>query len=237
MQLYYIRHAQSANNALYDLTGSAERRSMDPGITETGWEQSKILAGFLARSNPDRTLNGRDAQNQRGFGLTHLYCSLMRRSIETGAVVSKVLGLSLIAWTEIHEGGGIYLDDENGMPVGHPGPNRAELATRFPGLVLPDWLGEQGWWNRAYEKREERPLRARRVLDELLRRHSGTEDRVGMIGHGGFFKHFMTQIYNLPIDGYWFMMNNVAITRLDFTDEVALVYQNRLDFLPDHLIT
>jgi hypothetical protein len=36
----------------------------------------------------------------------------------------------------------------------------------------------------------------------------------------------------------WFMLNNCAITRIDFRgDEVGLIYTNRADFLPADLIT
>jgi hypothetical protein len=39
-------------------------------------------------------------------------------------------------------------------------------------------------------------------------------------------------------DGFWFLMNNTAITRFDFKeDETVLVYQNQTSHLPPDLVT
>jgi 2,3-bisphosphoglycerate-dependent phosphoglycerate mutase len=77
MQLYYIRHAQSENNALWEATGSDEGRSSDPELTEIGKQQITCLAQFLKTGDPVLGNRRMDAQNLAGFGLTHLYCSLM----------------------------------------------------------------------------------------------------------------------------------------------------------------
>jgi len=119
MQLYFIRHGQSENNALYDLTGSNKGRNADPGLTAAGRQQAALLAQFLRQSNPEAPIIGRDAQNVAGFGLTHLYTSLMTRSVATGSVVAEALGLPLEAWEDLHEGGGIYLEDtDTGVNTG-----------------------------------------------------------------------------------------------------------------------
>ena len=47
MQLYFIRHGQSENNARWMSTGSHRWRSEDPGLTEVGQQQAEILAQFL----------------------------------------------------------------------------------------------------------------------------------------------------------------------------------------------
>ena len=254
MQLYFIRHAQSYNNALWDATGVDKDRRCDPELTEVGQRQAETLAQFISRhsappphhADPSRTLTpgkaptfGRDPQNLAGFGLTHLYTSLMQRAVATGAVLAEALDLPLIAWLDLHEGGGLYLNDEvTGEPASQPGPGRSFFQANYPSLLLPDWLDDQGWWQRPYEVREERPLRARRVLDELLARHGNTKDRVAFISHGGFYNHFLAALLNLPShDGLWFSLNNTAITRIDFTEELRVVYQNRLDFIPAELVT
>jgi len=111
--------------------------------------------------------------------------------------------------------------------------------THYPGLCLPDELGEEGWWNRPYEAVEERNQRARRFLEELLCRHGDSDDRVGVISHGAFYNRLLGELLRLNSrEGLWFMLNNCAITRIDFReDEVALIYTNRADFLPAELIT
>ena len=48
MILYYIRHGQSANNALWDSSGSSEGRSDDPPLTPVGEAQAQHVAKWLA---------------------------------------------------------------------------------------------------------------------------------------------------------------------------------------------
>lgn len=57
--------------------------------------------------------------------------------------------------------------------------------------------------------------------------------------HGGFYNYFLKTLLGIgPNADIWFVMNNAAITRIDFTEgETRLIYQNRLDHLPTGLIT
>src|SRR3989304_4080964 len=112
MQFYFIRHGQSANNLLWDRTGASKGRSHDPELTDLGRRQAEVLAQFLKRSDPAAGVNGRDTQNVAGFNLTHLYTSLMIRAVATADILAGVLGLLPVAWVDVHEGGGIYIDDE-----------------------------------------------------------------------------------------------------------------------------
>jgi 2,3-bisphosphoglycerate-dependent phosphoglycerate mutase len=122
-------------------------------------------------------------------------------------------------------------------------------------------MDDRGWWNRPYETRPERRARARNFLVDLLEKHGGTDHRVAVFSHGGFYNHFLAALLNLvdrdaqPSQAAseamrgenvilsaetetWFVLNNVAITRIDFApEEVRLIYQNRVDFLPRGLIT
>ncbi len=240
MQFYFIRHGQSQNNALYARTGSWQGRNHDPELTDIGRQQAAFLARFLQRSDPPSASNGWDPLNSAGFGITHLYTSLMIRAATTGSIVAAALDLPLVAWEDLHEGGGIYLDDEEtGDKIGQPGLNRVELEMRFPRLVLPDSLSETGWWNRPFEEPEQRSIRAHHFLDSLIGRHHNTEDRVAVISHGGFYNDFLAALLNLPErDGVWFELSNAGITRIDFgEDHVNMLYANRVDFLPKDLIT
>ena len=240
MEFYFIRHAQSENNALWALTGSYETRLEDPDLTGLGRQQAEILAGFLARPGGQPPDPDHDFQNIAGFPFTHLYCSLMVRAVATGTVVARALGLPLVAWEEIHEVGGIlYWDAALGQGFGRPGPNRAYFETHYPDLVLPASLGEEGWWNRPFEERAERPHRARRFVEELLQRHGGGDDRVAIISHGGFYHQVLRVLLGITgAEGLWFSLNNAAITRIDFVDgDVGVRYMNRLDFMPGELIT
>jgi 2,3-bisphosphoglycerate-dependent phosphoglycerate mutase len=240
MQFYYIRHGQSENNRRWALSGSHRGRSHDPDLTEVGRQQVEHLAAFLSQKGRPGADDGYDPQNVAGFGFTHLYSSLMLRAVTTGTILSQALGLPLVGWADAHETGGIFrLDQDTEERTGLPGKNRAYFAAHFPDLVLPESLGEAGWWNRPFEAREERTPRARRFLHDLMARHGDTGDRVAVVAHGGFYNHLLQAIFDLP-DGRdrWFMLNNTGMTRIDFEDGAAwLAYANRVDFLPPSLIT
>jgi len=240
MQFYFIRHGQSENNALWKRTGSSKGRSVDPELTEIGRQQSEILAQFLRRSDPDLVVNGRDSQNVAGFGITHLYSSLMVRAVATGTAIARALDLPLVAWGDVHERGGIYLkDEETDERIGQAGHHRAYFEAHYPDLVLPDSLGEAGWWNRPFEEPEQTLPRAQRFWRDLMERHGHTDDRVAVVSHGGFYNDLLAVILNLPErERYWFALKNAAISRIDFDEEsIGLVYLNRVDFLPKELVT
>jgi 2,3-bisphosphoglycerate-dependent phosphoglycerate mutase len=242
MQFYFIRHAQSENNQRWLETGSHHGRDSDPPLTTLGWRQAGRLARFLEQPVTELGDFGMDydPQNVLGFGITHIYCSLMVRSVATGTVLAQAFGLPLVAWEDIHEVGGIHTrDEETGDRTGQPGKNRAYFEEHYPGLVLPEGLGEEGWWNRPFETREERPLRAKRVLDELRGRHGDTDHHVAIISHGGFYNHLMRILLDLRQEGVpWFSLNNTAMTRIDFEEQATWIqFTNRADHLPREMIT
>jgi 2,3-bisphosphoglycerate-dependent phosphoglycerate mutase len=161
--------------------------------------------------------------------------------------IAQTTGLPLVGLIDIHECGGIYhIDETTGEHIGLPGPNRDYFATLHPTLVLPESLNHEGWWNRDPELLEERPLRARRFWKFLLKNHGQTDDRVAIVTHGGFTQTLLETLLNrsdpditlgLPAN-VWFVTNNVAISRIDFeADHFRIGYMNRVDFLPDGLIT
>ena len=240
MRLFFMRHAQSVNNALAAQNGLFQDRSEDPELTDLGYRQAEKLAQFLKSGNPF----GGSYQNESpesGFDLTHLYTSLMIRSVATGAIIAEQIEAPLIAWEDIHERGGIFIEDgTTGELVGRPGKDRIYFEKHFPQLDLPAELGQTGWWNgRPFEADEQVPERARDFLEELLFKHGGSSDRVGIISHGGFYNDFLRVLIGLPPDTeIWFEMFNAAITRIDFADEAArIIYHNRMDYLPPELVS
>lgn len=240
MQFYFIRHGQSSNNVLWDRTGSNIGRSHDPELTEAGQRQAEILASFLARTDPSFAYGRTDYYNAAGFGITHLYTSLMLRAVATGVVVARALQVPLVGLENVHESGGLYLDDPaTGKPAGQPGSSRSYFAECYPDLVVPESCDESGWWKcRPYEEHERAMERTGRFVEELLARHGGTDDRVAVISHGDFYNCFLRSLLRMESHHAWFTMNNAAITRIDFrNDECALVYTNRVDFLPRELVT
>ena len=257
MELYFIRHGQSVNNANWD--NSDYQESPDPTLTENGHEQARLLAEFLKKNQTVTNEEVWNPQNRYGFGLTHIYTSLMERAAFTAAPLAQALEIPLIAWKEIHEEGGIYSRDDKrstqqSRPVDRsnlpilPGRPRSFFMQNFRTIILPDDLDETGWWNRPYEADEERQPRADQVLGELLARHRDQkgrpEHRVAFVSHGGFFMRLICAMLKLPwrqaAHGLrsWFALNNCSISRFDiYGDQLSIAYINRTDHLPDHLIT
>lgn len=254
MHFYFIRHAQSANNDLYTRTGSSLGRAADPPLTELGHRQARALARYLSSVGVERPLEaplvGQYAarHDRLGFGLTHLYCSLMTRAIQTGSYVADATGLALTAWPEIHERGGLHLLDEaTGEDLGIPGPGRDYFEREFPTLALPEDLGAVGWWNRPLEPIAASYERARNVWAQLIERHGDTDDRVAIISHAGFFQSLIKTLLSPARDGtsigqepnyLWFGASNVSISRFELDGgEIVVRYVNRVDYLPDELIS
>jgi 2,3-bisphosphoglycerate-dependent phosphoglycerate mutase len=240
MQLYFIRHAQSANNALWAGTGSDEGRSHDPELTEIGKKQAGYLAKFFKENKEASKREGDQYPFHGPTSLTHIYCSLMVRSVATGMALAQAVDLPLHGLEEIYEEGGIYEDDpETGQKIGLPGYGEVYFSKHYPDLVLPDSVNPAGWWSRDYEQPEQRPERARRALKNILALHEESDDRVALVSHGGFYNLFIKALLDIQdTNRYWFTLNNTGITRIDFKDDwVGLAYCNRTDFLPTGLIT
>jgi 2,3-bisphosphoglycerate-dependent phosphoglycerate mutase len=219
-------------NYLYD-------REVDPDLTLEGVQQAKLAGDYLARPYQS---NGFDPQNRDGFGLTHLYCSLMIRAVKTAQIISRKTGLPLVAMPEVHETGGMFYaerGEEEPIFIGQPGPGKSYFETEFPDLDIPEDLPEEGWWGQGKEPRENYLQRAQSVIDRLVRDHAGKDHRVGIVMHGGIFARIVTALFDIQTPKYWFLMNNCGISRIEIVDEnrPVLTYMNKVEFLPDELVT
>jgi len=247
MQLYFIRHGQSINNA--NARQSEFKENPDPYLTEIGLEQANILAKYLKERQTITNETSWNEQNQHGFGITHIYASLMERAVATAAPTAHMLGdIPFTAWTEIHEEGGIYAREKENRFNGLSGKPRSFYEKNFPKLKLPDDYGESGWWNRPFETDEERQPRADKVLADLITRHGDKEDqpeqRIALVSHGGFFVRLVSSMLKLSWRQgahnmkSWFYLNNCSISRFDIQkDRITVFYMNRTDHLPAHLIS
>ena len=246
MRLYLIRHAQSTNNALYGSDDEGRQRDPDPEITKIGHRQAALLGAHVAQPMAEPRQHPFQAGAQKHFGFTHLYCSLMTRTILTANYVAKTCGLQPVALPELFEKGGIYKGSENGRRQGLPGPNRHYFEQRFPELVLPDSLGDAGWYNRPAESEEAFLQRMEGVVATFKERHLQTDHCIAMIAHGDLIDQFINVImgverpsanYNSPWVANW-AFHNTSISRIDFTGEAqTVVYLNRIDHLPPELVT
>ncbi len=243
MEVYIIRHGQSANNALDD----PATREKDPPLTELGHRQAEVVARHLARAlipDPDITDPEAGLVTQRqeiGYGITRLYSSPMLRALQTALPIGRELGLAPEVWVDTHEQGGIYLD-ENAAKIGYPGGARAELQAMFPHYILPDDLTEQGWWAGGYEDYAACYLRAQRVAARLREWAAGVNnrERVALITHGTFTRVLLYVFMEQPLNhACYFWQYNTGIARLDLgaAGPVIVRYLNRIHHLTPELVS
>ncbi|HLU11061.1 MAG TPA: histidine phosphatase family protein [Oceanobacillus sp.] len=241
MELYIIRHGQSTNNALED----PSKREVDSPLTELGRRQAELLAAYLADGrNRDRWVDpatGYSRPDEEGFGITHLYCSAMYRSLQTTQPIARALGIQPEVWIDIHEHGGMYLEQPDGI-VGFPGKTRSEILSEFPDYILPDVITDAGWWKQenGQESLAMAQGRAIKVAGEL-RRRANTPERIAIVSHGTFIDALLKALLNqLPSRQFFFLHYNTAITRIDFSgdrERMLVRYINRTAHLPPDLVS
>ena len=244
MEVYIIRHGQSANNILDDET----QRTHDPILTELGHQQAVALADHLAKGRVlDLVVSSDEVgkvnpSDRRGYGITHLFCSPMRRALQTAHPVGKALGIAPEIIVDIHENGGIYLSNGDGVPVGYPGMTRSQILAEFPDYVLPETIAEAGWWQGQQETFHACQLRARHFAQQLHHWAGATHQnaRIAVITHGTFTDCLLKALWNQPeADSFYHWHYNTAITRLDFArpDFFIVRYINRVDHLTPELVS
>ncbi len=250
MELFLIRHAQSFNNSLTD----SSQRVADPELTDLGHIQAAYLADFVAAGTnraPQRKtyVSTPDTHRGEGFGINRLICSPMWRALQTAYYISERTGLAPEVWPDIHEQGGIYLEQGSDGPVGLPGKSRTQILEGFPNALLPDTINEQGWWNnREFETWDVCYRRAERVVDQLFAILDRPE-RIGMVSHGAFLdallkvlvKDLVLRIpgeFGIPAPMY-FQHYNTGISHLRFMASGAMdiVYLNRVEHLPPEMVS
>ena len=229
MDLFLIRHGESTNNVLTDVS----QRVADPELTAKGRVQAERVAAYLAEG---LHLAPAEREEDRPF-FDRLYCSAMIRALHTAQAIEQAMESKSEIWVAIHEMGGIYLDHggERGT-VGYPGLTRAEIAARFPTSVAPAEVGEDGWWDAGMETDEQAQRRAMNVAADLLAR-AGEETRVGLVTHGGFISLLLSALDNQGIDDdSYYGHDNTAITRIALAPgDTVIKYINRTEHLPDEL--
>ena len=245
-KLYLIRHAQSANNVIWDGSDNPEGRISDPEITDTGHGQASRLGQHLAHPQGEPRKHPLGANCETGFDLTHLYCSLMTRSIVTAEYIANACNLSLHALPDIFEKHGVFDVDEASKMRGLPGPDRAYFNERFPGLKLPEEFNDTGWWNRPAEDEPAFLSRMQKVVENFREEHANSDNCIAMVAHGDFIDQFVNELMGVSRHSHnyqseWvanWTVHNTSISRIDFVgDSHSVVYLNRIDHLPAEMIT
>ena len=241
MELFIIRHGQSAHNAPTD-TRDLE---VDPPLTGLGKQQAKLLAEHLATGashdwvgNP---ASGAAVLHLRGgFGITSLFCSPMYRSMQTAEPVGRALGLSPQVWIDIHELGGMYFDNGGAEGiVGYPGRTRPEISAEFPNFQLPPGITVNGWWNQGYEDPTAAAGRVKKVAEQLLGM-AESEERVAIISHGGIMGFLLKALLGqLPGEHIIYNHQHTGISRLSLWPDAQNVaaFLNKVDHLSPELVS
>ncbi|MCY4009909.1 MAG: histidine phosphatase family protein [Anaerolineaceae bacterium] len=248
MEITFIRHAQSENNAQVPHGGSLRAsshplRQPDPAITALGREQIVRLAAFLPTWWDLRLDREQRRLSAAPLGLQRLHCSLMRRALQSAAVLAEALALPTTARADLHEIGGIY-DGREGAALRQSGMTRSEVAAEFPLVGWPAELGQGGWWCREAETFAEAAERAARFAG-WLREQAQVEPaaRLGIITHGGWLDLLLRELLGQPIreqqGGIRFSHYNTGMTRVDILrgGRVVLRFQNRVPHLTAELLS
>jgi broad specificity phosphatase PhoE len=258
--LYIIRHGQSTNNALGI---DQAQRVFDPPLTDTGHAQARAVAKYLAEGlnyealvaishTPEGRAAAAEGLGSRAngsalhpsFTLTHLYTSAMHRALQTAAPIAEATGAAPEIWIDIHEHGGIYLE-EGGVIKGFGGRTRGQIMEEFPLYVLPELITDAGWWDTKAGMEDislcrARAMRVARSLRERATHEATAEDRVALVTHGTFIDSLLKAFYSLlPGETFFHWHYNTAITRVDILRDGRIIvrYINRIHHLPPELIT
>lgn len=243
LRVLLVRHAESENNVLMRGAASMRKfedaRSIDPNLSPRGVEQAASLAKLLEETPELFQLT------QKGAEMNTLYCSPMRRSMQTAAPVGLALGMSPEIMVEVHETGGIYhertegsstLLDENEEGHASGGLGRAAISEEFPSFKIPANCYKSGWWFgdredvQAAEKRA--AMVARKLWTDASRCHALRI--VCIVSHGDFMARLMRELLGTPVN---FNHHNTGMTCVDLPANerlgVTVHYINRVPVNPE----
>jgi len=213
MRLYLIRHAESQNNALPE-----SQRVADPGITELGYRQAEHLATRV-----------------RELGLTKLFTSPFRRTLQTTSPIYEATKLTPNVRVALHEEGGCYTGHTAENIAGRPGMGRSAIEREFPGFVVSTDMNDRGWWTS--DLHEDHAL-ARRRAEALFRRtvneFGATDERVAFVMHADIKLLFIQQFHPERL----VLPSNTSISSVEIADgECRLEAFNCVEHLPDELVS
>jgi 2,3-bisphosphoglycerate-dependent phosphoglycerate mutase len=213
MRLYLIRHAQSQNNALPE-----SQRVDDPGITELGRRQAKHLAERIGE-----------------LGLTKLFTSPFRRTLQTTSSIYAATRLTPNVRLALHEQGGCYSGHTPENMAGRPGMSRSEIEREFPGYAVSDDIDDRGWWTSdLYESQESAERRAMDLFQRTLDEFSGSDERVAYVMHADIKLLFLEQFHFERLD----VPANTSVTAIRITaGECRLEDYDCVRHLPEELVT
>ncbi len=223
MHVYYVRHGESTNN-------NGDTHDPDPALTDAGQAQARHAGAAL-----------------RSLGIGRLYCSPLRRNLQTARAIGDALGLTPHVMPELCEIGGIAPHDYgSGELEQRSGMAPAEILDICPGATLSEEITEAGWW---FLRRDvldaddtlvwqHAVTSAKRMRARLMAERGGADDVTACVGHGAagwlFFEAFLglEPVYTQQRFG----LDNCSISYFRMRDHgIRLAFSNRVDHLPFEL--
>lgn len=239
LEVFFVRHAQSENNALHETCQSREeymrRRSADPTLSSVGAAQAKALVGKLSREiSPGSKVS--------------VWTSPLTRTLLTIEPTARAFGLNPIVDVELFETYGSF-EEVDGVNVVKPGKTRDAIAAEFPGYDVSR-VNQDGWYaGHDFETLEECESRAARLIvrlrNEALRLQDAPSDEcnqhaVVIVSHGNFLSEVMKGLLHSP-DDVGYSCGNASVSKVTVMtkegddDGVSTVISVEYLFSVDHL--
>lgn len=247
MNLLIIRHAESANNRIIATLGYDDYlggRVHEPPLTDTGEAQAEALAEHIVTATtPEFTRRG--TGTREGYHIDRIFCSPMVRTMQTAYPTAKALGLPLEVWRDTFEHGGLFEGDpfsNGGSDLRFfPGLGRKAMMERFPGVIVPEVITDEGWYDGGYEELAGCATRAAVVAQDLNALAQEEPDTtIALITHGTFINQLLHRLLGVPSESsLYFFHANTGISRVEFAENGfrILRYLNRLEHLTPDLWT
>lgn len=246
MRLFIIRHGQSHNN-LVDFNSTSHEeyirdRVPDPDLTPLGWRQAEAVATHVATAITVDHVSGYGMFDGPGYGITRLYCSAMRRAMQTAQPIAKAIGVDPEVNVDIYEFGGMYSGDylKPETVANHSGMTPSKIASEFPGYIIPDKITEEGWYTDGHESYDRFAARIKRVakfLQEMAAESNSkheSHEHVAIVVHADFIDHLLKEMLGKSAQpNFVNLFHNTSITLLEFasTGRIRVGFVNRSEHL------
>ena len=197
MIVYCIRHGESCYNAQGRIQGQS-----DVPLSELGHRQSEAVAGAMA-----------------DLPIEVVYCSPLRRALETARPVADALKLPIRTdprLMEVHAG--VFQDKL-----------RTELEQLYPDEIARWRSGDPDFIIPGGESRRDLGRRGHEFFEEI---RTAGHAQVVVVTHGGLLAAALKALLEIPPQRQPFVLENGSISELDLSDgRVKLLSVNRIDHL------
>lgn len=243
MRLYIIRHGHvTYRRGVPFASVPPKERSLlpDPALTEMGRRQAALLGEHMSRGILPEEHTQPLPHDRLVFAITRLFCSPMRRALQTARPVAAALGLRPEIWLGLHESTGLWHDEGDGRGArGVPGLTRVEVEEQFPEFVIPPDFADDGWWNRPPETEAEYLPRLQRVAQDIRAMAVNSDEHIAIVSHGTASNYILHGLLgSKEYEKVYFNHAHTGMSNLIIEEnETTVRYQNSVQHLPADMIT